>query len=211
MLDASKTLPLSWHSIYEKTMARIHGQSDAEKELAEKVLLWLMLARGTISTKGLIEALAIDPESAELNPLAMANADTIVSICKGLISVDENSQAVRFAHLTVQEYLQERFKEDLKRSMRTEIYTACLTYLSFSCFSEGPCKDEASLADRKEENAFFSYACRSLLFYIQALDYPEEGALFEKRRNFVTCKSLRESYLQVHFGLSDGYDDQYPG
>src|SRR2546430_1275147 len=108
ILDASKALPLNWHSIYETTMARIDAQSDAEKELAEKVLLWLMLARRTISVRELIEALAIDPESTQLNPLAMATADTITNICKGLISVDENSQAVRFAHLTVREYLQKR-------------------------------------------------------------------------------------------------------
>ncbi|KAJ6521468.1 ankyrin repeat-containing domain protein [Mycena vulgaris] len=61
--------------------------------------------------------------------------DTVLSVCAGLIVINEADNRVRLIHYTVQNYL-DRIQARLFPNDSTEITMTCITYLSFDIFSQ---------------------------------------------------------------------------
>jgi hypothetical protein len=50
--------------------------------------------------------LAVEPGEAELDPENKPEVDDIVSVCAGLVVVDQESDVIRLVHYTKQEYFE---------------------------------------------------------------------------------------------------------
>ncbi|KAJ6514081.1 ankyrin repeat domain-containing protein [Mycena vulgaris] len=156
-------LPSNLHQTYDEAMERIKVQQQADRELGLLTLTWVANAKRLLSVSELQEALAIEDDSTFLDLDNLLDISTIISVCAGLIIVDETLSVVRLVHYTTQAYL-DSIQSDQFPLAQTKIVSTCLTYLSFKQLERLP----TSLEEREEMNMiqkhpFLDYAQYCLL------------------------------------------------
>ena len=119
---------------YDETMNRIRGQEKGFCDLAISTLAWISLAITPLTLRELQCALSVEPGDTAMDEADFVDEDTLSSVCAGLIVVDHESQIVRLAHYTTQEYFENQ-KDVLFPDKQKLLATTCLTYLSFDVFS----------------------------------------------------------------------------
>src|SRR6187549_3428053 len=118
---------------YDQVMDRIRGQEPGFRELAEKSLSWITCAKRPLTTVELRHVLAVEVGEPELDEDNLPQTEDIISVCAGLVTVDEESRIIRLVHYTTQEYF-ERTQKQWFPYAEADITTTCVTYLSFSIF-----------------------------------------------------------------------------
>ena len=159
---AIKTLPrgsTALNEAYNEAIERIESQLPEESKLAKTVLSWISYAMRQLTTKELSHALAVEAGESELDEDNIPDIEDVISVCAGLVTVDEESDVVRLVHYTTQEYF-ERVREGLNPKAQEEIASTCLTYLSFQTFSTGHCNSDEEFESRILQNPFLNYAAR---------------------------------------------------
>jgi len=146
----------AYDEVYKEAMQRIKEQKDDEG-FARRVLSWITSAKRQLSTTELQHALAVDVGKAKLDENKFLPVEDMVSLCAGLVTVDEESGIVRLVHYTAQEYL-ERTKEYWFPNAETDITNVCITYLSFSVFENGICETDDEFERRLQSNPLYDYA-----------------------------------------------------
>lgn len=157
---ALQNLPPGLDEIYGQAMIRIQSQGGGSRELAMKILSWIVHARRVLSTAELQHAVAVEPGKFKLNQDLIPNLDIIGSICAGLIAMDLESHAVRLVHYTAQEYFDRR-QGYWFPDAETHIATTCITYLSFNVFNNGLCETSGRFQDRLRLYPLYDYAARN--------------------------------------------------
>jgi hypothetical protein len=89
-------------------MDRIEGQVSGQEKLAKEVLLWITCAKRPLITSELQHALAVEVGKPELDEENLSKIEYMVSVCAGLVTVDEDSNIIRLVHYTTQEYFEPR-------------------------------------------------------------------------------------------------------
>jgi ankyrin repeat protein len=95
--------------------------------------------------------------------------DDIVSVCAGLVVVDQESAIIRLVHYTTQEYF-ERISSRLNPDGQLEIAKTCLTYLSFSVFESGRCATDEEFENRLCQHELLDYAAKHCGEHIRSVD-----------------------------------------
>jgi hypothetical protein len=160
--DAVKKLPTgteSYDRAYSDAMTRIEGQLPDEEKLAKEALSWITCTKRPLTTTEIQCALAVKVGQAEFDEQNKSDIEDIVSVCAGLVIVDEESGIIRLVHYTTQEYF-ERTQKDWFPNAEFDIVTICLTYLSFTVFGSGFCYTESSFEERLQLYPLYSYAAR---------------------------------------------------
>jgi len=147
--------------VYGETMTRIEEQSEDEATLAKQALLWITCVTRPLSTGELQHALAVEVDQEDFDETNQPDVEDIISVCAGLVTVDEGSRIVRLIHYTTQEYF-DRTKKSWFPSSEADIATACATYLSFNVFAVGPCKTDEDFEERLRLYQLYNYAVRNL-------------------------------------------------
>lgn len=96
ILDALDHPPLGLEGMYEEAMRRIQSQSPEDRELAEHVILWTCFAQRPLSIFETQHALAIRPGEARMRFGACPDEEIMISVCAGLVSIEEEGSMVRF-------------------------------------------------------------------------------------------------------------------
>ncbi|KIM95293.1 hypothetical protein OIDMADRAFT_34064 [Oidiodendron maius Zn] len=91
---------------YDDAIDRIEGQLQDQEELAKQVLSWITCAKRPLTTLELQHALAIEVGDYELDEENLPQLEDMVSVCAGLVTIDEKSGIVRLVHYTTQEYFE---------------------------------------------------------------------------------------------------------
>ncbi|PTB55914.1 hypothetical protein M431DRAFT_412378 [Trichoderma harzianum CBS 226.95] len=151
--QALQNLPKRLDVTYERAMERIETQGDAVQKLAKKVLCWLIYAKRVLSVAELQHAVAVEPNTKQLDEEFIPDKETLGSVCAGLVTFDAESDAVRLAHYTIQEYF-ERDGKHWFQDAEADIATACITYISFDVFEDS----RADIQQRKQKFALYQYA-----------------------------------------------------
>jgi len=81
-------------------MERINDQRSGFKELAEQVLSWITYAQRPLTILELQHALAVESGEPKLDEENLSDIEDLVSVCAGLVTVDQESSIVRLVHLT---------------------------------------------------------------------------------------------------------------
>ena len=149
---------------YDDTVDRIENQEQGTRELAKKVLFWIVYAKRPLNTEELKHALAVEPGTRRLDKANLCPIIDMVSSCAGLVTVDSN--IIRLVHYTTQEYFQRSGLKSFEDVQKDIIATSCLTYLSYDVFAGGYLT-WTDLGSRLRENAFFEYAARNWAYHIQ--------------------------------------------
>jgi hypothetical protein len=123
---------------YKEAMERIEGQVSDSQELARQVLAWITCARRPLTTLELRHALAVEIGGSKLDEENLPEIEDMLSVCAGLVTVDEESDIIRLVHYTTQEYF-ERTQKDWFSDAQRDIAITCITYLLFDTFETGFC------------------------------------------------------------------------
>ncbi|RDB26552.1 Vegetative incompatibility protein HET-E-1, partial [Hypsizygus marmoreus] len=132
VLESLKVLPKTIFGIYDDAMERIESHSDHAR-LALQILSFLTHARRPLSITELQHFLAVKPGHKEFHDEYVTDKDILVSICEGLIVIDDGTRIVRLVHLTAQEYF-DRIRTSKFTEGDRDMGHACLIYLSFDVF-----------------------------------------------------------------------------
>ncbi|KAF2827744.1 ankyrin [Ophiobolus disseminans] len=147
------------NSAYSGALQRIEGQLDNDRKLAKATLSWITFAKRPLTTAEICCALAVESDETELDPENKPDVEDLVSVCAGLVVVDQEIAVIRLVHYTTQEYF-ERTSSYFNPAAQLLIAKTCLTYLSFSVFESGSCATDKDFEERLRQHEFLDYAAR---------------------------------------------------
>jgi ankyrin repeat protein len=164
---ALQNLPTKLDETYQQAMTRIENQGGGFRDLAKKVLFWVIHAKRLLSTAELQHAVAVEPGKPKLNGKFIPNIEILCSICAGLVTVDTQSDVIRLVHYTTQEYL-ERTQMTWFPNAQRDIASICITYLAFDAFEAGFCPADKEFETRLQQNPFYDYAARNWAYHVRS-------------------------------------------
>ncbi|KAF7345841.1 ANK-REP-REGION domain-containing protein [Mycena venus] len=131
--DALNDLPSDLDGTYDEIVHRINQQSADDRQLAWRTVSWVLNAKKPLRPSQLKEALAVEPGTAELDPDRQTDMDIILSVCAGLVVVDEVEDKIRLIHYTTQIYFQSAHVQNhIFFHAQSEITLTCMTYMSLT-------------------------------------------------------------------------------
>lgn len=98
MQDALETLesfPPNIEDAYHQTWKRIEAQPSSHAALAKRVLLWILYAKEEMEISTLRCALGTSPDTHALEQKRLASDAALLSVCCGLVKIDDKSKLVR--------------------------------------------------------------------------------------------------------------------
>lgn len=114
---------------YEQQLTRIDAQVEEHRLLAKRVLSWVTHANGPFTVRMLQQALAVVPDMTVVDDEDdVVDPELMISVCAGLVVVDDVSQVVRLIHYTTQEFMEGLGTKWLTLD-EVDIGKACLEYL----------------------------------------------------------------------------------
>ncbi|GAW25117.1 putative ankyrin repeat protein [Rosellinia necatrix] len=143
---------------YDQTMDRINKQKQGLKELANNVLTWVAFAERPLTTEQLQHALAVEDGEPELGEDNFPEIAVMVSVCAGLVTVDERN-IVRLVHYTTQEYFERTKKQWFPRA-ETYITNTCINYISLTTFAVGDDRKWSEIINRGRIDCLYLYAIK---------------------------------------------------
>jgi ankyrin repeat protein len=156
-----------YDSAYNDAMERVEGQVLDQKEMAKQVLSWISCARRQLTTVELRNALAVELNEPEFDRDNVPDLIDIVSVCAGLVTVDEKSDIIRLVHYTTQEFFQRTWTSWFPDA-HWMVARTCVTYLSFDTFKTGSCSTDKDFETRLYQYPLYSYAAANWGFHYQA-------------------------------------------
>lgn len=136
---ALETLPKGSDALsfaYDGAMQRLENQREGFRLLAKRLLGWLTYSERLMTVMEVQHALAIEPETPDLDEDNLSDIGEIVGFCAGLVIIDEETQIIRLVHYTTQEYFRQN-GDRLLASTQQDIAISCLTYLLYDRFEDG--------------------------------------------------------------------------
>lgn len=185
-----------YYTIYTHATASICAQPKKRAALALKILMWVRNAKETLTIGALREAIAVTDDASESSDnLDSCDQQTMLDVCEGLITIDEQSGKVRLVHGTAYAIVRGILHVDADYQMAV----ACLTYLSHNMFSKRATPSRRaphkSLEDRLRAFPFYEYAAKHLAVHIRDCDLALTTELLIK---FTESEGQIKSYFQVH-------------
>ncbi|KFY31800.1 hypothetical protein V493_00783, partial [Pseudogymnoascus sp. VKM F-4281 (FW-2241)] len=196
----------AYDAAYNDAMERIEGQLAGEKELSKQVLSWITCAKRPLTTSELEHALAVELGELQFDEENLSPIEDMVSVCAGLVTVDEESAIIRLVHYTTQEYF-ERTQKRWFPQAETDIATICVTYLSFNVFETGFCQNDEEFEERLQTNPLYDYASHNWGHHARnASTLIQEVIIFLEKKAQVEASSQA---LLVQNSYSE-YSQRYP-
>ncbi|KAJ7500128.1 hypothetical protein FB451DRAFT_50793 [Mycena latifolia] len=117
--EALQNLPADLEKTYDDAMKRIEDQHDEDAKIAHSVLIWVANTKRLLKIRELQEVLAMKPGANQFHPDYLLDVEIILSVCTGLVIVEEHTSLVRLVHYTTQHYLDRRFPDAHTHIART--------------------------------------------------------------------------------------------
>ncbi|MCJ1250975.1 hypothetical protein MMC30_008205 [Trapelia coarctata] len=141
----------------------------------------------------------------------MDDLEEVISVCAGLITVDQESSILRLVHYTTQEYF-ERVQLDWNPGAQEKVAVACLTYLSFDTFQNGSCTSVKSFEKRLAENPFVDYSACHWSEHLRPVQ--QSTSTFELALTFL-CNDAMVDFIRQVVSVRDykysNYRRSFPG
>ncbi|OQD71694.1 hypothetical protein PENPOL_c001G06226 [Penicillium polonicum] len=172
-----------YDSAYHDAMKRIEGQISDQTEMAMQVLTWITCAKRPLTTAELQSALAVEMNESDFDEDNLPDLIDMVSVCAGLVTIDEQSNVIRLVHYTTQEFF-ERNQSTWFPMANCYIGSICVAYLSLDIFKTGHCRTAEELTSRLDHHPFGVYAADFWGYHIREREsdgeqYVSEEAIIE--------------------------------
>ncbi|KAF2416552.1 hypothetical protein EJ08DRAFT_600422, partial [Tothia fuscella] len=191
--NALETMPKKLDATYYLIMARIDEQNDDDAKLARRLLSWLTYSARPMTVAELQHALVVDLQTYSVDKDSLIDQEMMLSVCGGIVTVEESSSIIRLIHYTTQEYL-ERIRETRFPLARLDITLACLAYLRGRGFPTGVCTTHEEWAKRNAMFPFLNYAGR---YWTAHVSGEVEDATQKDILDFLTNNSASAIAAQV--------------
>ena len=221
--NALRQLPATLDQTYERILESIDPKDDLE---VFAILYWLTSSKRPLSLRELAEAAIIQPSDQSFDPEArLRDPSEILHICGSLVTYSPSSNAVdtdivRFAHYTVQEFLlsgrANRFSITIA-SCQNHIMGSCVLYLQYLKSVQDPQPDQYPLLqyaaqfwfEHKEANEEMDPLVMSLIHELFSKDFSLHA---QKWLGFYEpCTSVKTSRRDDEVGWSYWSIVQHPG
>ncbi|KAL4929897.1 uncharacterized protein BDV17DRAFT_290253 [Aspergillus undulatus] len=199
--EALENLPKTSGKIYEKAMERVQSQEKDTTALAMKTLLCVVGAARPLHIREIQHALAVRETDQNINDEALTAPNYLLSICAGLLTVDEESNIIRLVHYTAQEYFKENEYKYFSNA-QAEIASICLRYLSLEVFSQGYCPTDEQYETRAKTHVLLEYATKNLGKHISG---EIEDKVIQSAVKLFSNKSKVSSATQAAFIQTQQY------
>ncbi|KAJ7847153.1 ankyrin repeat-containing domain protein [Mycena olivaceomarginata] len=103
--DALMNLSSGLDDTYAGIVDRINTEPAHDKQLAWRTIFWVLNAKTPLQRSRLLEALSVRPGSTSPNPNRQPKMDIVLSVCAGLVVIDEKDDKVHLIHYTTELYL----------------------------------------------------------------------------------------------------------
>lgn len=113
---------------YDEAMRRIQTEPSGRSHLAVRVLTWISCATRPLSILELRHALATDPDKNEFDSHNLVQTNFLISVCCGLVTLDDQSDIIRLVHQTTHDYF-ERTRNTWFKNAQDQMAITCATYL----------------------------------------------------------------------------------
>ena len=193
---------------YDKAIKQIDEQLPGDCLLARRAISWITNAQRPLTTKELRYALSIEPGDKSLDSDDIYDIESVISLCAGLVTIDEESDVIRLVHYTTQEYF-ERKRLEWNLNARKEIASTCLTYLTFDTFQCGYCRSDKDFEERIEKNVFLDYAARYWAEHVRPVEamVSEQALVFLQDNALLSCTT---QIVSVGGYKYRGYSQKFP-
>jgi len=197
--DLPDTLRKAYNEIYQCILA----QKKSAPQLALNAFRWVKYSYEPLASKTLLDAVSAQISiSGEYVHERLIDTDTILKVCQNLLIFDKRLDTFRFAHLSVEEFLEAKMEEEglTEASCHTNIAKTCLSLLCSPTYFE---KYEQGVVTWEGE-----YRSRHLLLYsatfwplhfsrYEALLEIDSGVLVELWERFISQPNYRK-WLDYH-------------
>lgn len=175
-------------------MERIEGQLADPRELAKQALAWITCSKRPLTTLELQHALAVEIGHSSLDEDNLPEIEDVVSVCAGLVTIDEGSGIIRLVHYTTQEYFQRTWTSWFHNAQE-DITKTCVTYLLFSAFKTGSCTTDVEFEERLRLNPLYDYAARNWAYYACAGSKEVEELILDLLRNDAAVSASSQAMM----------------
>ena len=134
MYKALTRLPEKLYATYDDALCRIESQPQEHFQLGYCTISWIYNAKRSLTVGELREALSVEDGDTRLDRSGHQDPDLILSVCCGMVSIDEQDNVVRLVHYSFQQYLEDNWNFAYPNSQR-KIAKICITYLMLEDFS----------------------------------------------------------------------------
>ncbi|KAF8417291.1 hypothetical protein EV426DRAFT_711742 [Tirmania nivea] len=121
------TLPDTLTDIYNEIYNGILTQKESAPRIALNAFRWIQCSKEPLSSETLLDAVTVEVDTAgEFSQTGPARVKQLLTICRNLIILDEKLNTFRFAHLSVDEYLETKLS---KLDSHLELSRVCFSLL----------------------------------------------------------------------------------
>ncbi|PNS19673.1 hypothetical protein CAC42_7517 [Sphaceloma murrayae] len=197
---------------YGEAMSRINGQQKGFQSLATRILSWITAARRPLTIAELEYALGVEKNTNELDRDNVPAYEDIITVCAGLVAVDEDSNIIRLVHYTLQEYF-DHGQTKWFPGAQMMISDSCLTVLMFDAFGSGPCEKTKDLDSRLAQHALYDYAGNHWPHHVRNLVPMHEDLLrfLESPAHLEAACQVFLAKAQESVNFNPGRRADYPG
>lgn len=197
------------NNAYRNTVERIKGQPPGLQDLAQQILSWITYSQWPLTVLELQHALAAEFGDAKLDTENIEEEISMVSVCAGLITVDEESKIIRFVHYTTQEFF-ENLECGWFSNAQLNITKSCVAYLSFDHFGNGGCAIDDTWEFRLKTNPFLDYAAQYWGLHASHVETETLESMlssFIKQDGNMICVT---QVIDTLYAMLPGYCERYP-
>jgi hypothetical protein len=124
-----------------------------------------------------------------------------MSVCAGLVMVDQSGNIIRLAHYTAQEHFERQWIYWFLVA-QTDIAATFITYLSFNTFASGICKTDGGLEERLLQYPLYDFSTRFWAYHVCASGAELKQLIFRFLENganvSAACQAMPVSESSGH-------------
>ncbi|KAF8420375.1 hypothetical protein EV426DRAFT_706146 [Tirmania nivea] len=144
------TLPDTLTDIYNEIYNGILTQKGSAPRIALNAFRWIQCSKEPLSSQTLLDAVMVKVDSTgEFFQTGPASVKQLLTICRNLIILDEKLNTFRFAHLSVDEYLETKLS---KLDSHLELSRVCFSLLcshpAWNAYDQGKRTSKGAYEDR---------------------------------------------------------------
>ncbi|KAH6911293.1 hypothetical protein BKA70DRAFT_1424037 [Coprinopsis sp. MPI-PUGE-AT-0042] len=168
--DVERTLedfPHCIEDVYQRTWNRILNEAPSRTRLAQQILVWVLCATRSLKIEELRRVIATCPNTHMFDSNRLVDEGTLISLCRGLVNVEEETKLVRFVHYTAKDIVA-RFISETFRYPHSLPALVCMGLLTESGFQQTTLKSEKDLRMALLADPLLGYAHQSWSIHAHA-------------------------------------------
>ncbi|KAH6870853.1 hypothetical protein BKA70DRAFT_365297 [Coprinopsis sp. MPI-PUGE-AT-0042] len=191
--------PLNIRDVYLQTWNRILGQRPSHVLMATAALVWVLNSSRPMTIQELERAVATSPETYKFEPSRFAPGKTLMALCRGLVTLEEESRLVRLVHYTAKDTLEGLLHGSFPHP-HSHLATVCMAHLTQCGFQNTTIKSKEEFIAARQAGPLLAYACDAWFVHARA------SLNVEDTRRRIT-DFIRESHAFPAFTRLDLLDD----